>query len=128
MTYETLLTELAEGVMTVTLNRPDRLNAFNTAMSKELIDFLQSVNAMDQVRSVVVTGAGRAFCAGADISAGSAAFQVWSDGGAPPNREASHASGDQHRNIDQHPGQREPPARHEIARLPQRIELGLVAP
>jgi enoyl-CoA hydratase/carnithine racemase len=79
MTYETLLTALDQGVMTVTLNRPDKLNAFNPAMSRELIDFFQRVNAMDEVRAVVVTGAGRAFCAGADISAGSGAFQVWND-------------------------------------------------
>ena len=88
MTCETLLTELAEGVMTVTLNRPDKLNAFNMTMSKELIDFFQRVNAMDEVRAIVVTGAGRAFCAGADISAGSGAFQVWNDGGKPQKREA----------------------------------------
>ena len=80
MAYETLLTDLADGVMTVTLNRPDKLNAFNTVMSRELIDFFQGVNAMDEVRAIVVTGAGRAFCAGADISGGSGAFQVWNDG------------------------------------------------
>ena len=80
MKYETLLTDLADGVMTVTLNRPDKLNAFNPAMSRELIDFFQRVNAMDEVRAIVVTGAGRAFCAGADISGGSGAFQVWNDG------------------------------------------------
>ena len=49
MAYETLLTELRDGVMTVTLNRPDKLNAFSPTMSKELIDFFQSVNAMDEV-------------------------------------------------------------------------------
>ena len=87
MTYETLLTELADGVMTVTLNRPDKLNAFNTAMSRDLIDFFQAVNAMDEVRAIVVTGAGRAFCAGADISGGSGAFQVWNDGGKPVKRD-----------------------------------------
>ena len=89
MKYETLLTDLAQGVMTVTLNRPDKLNAFNTAMSGELIDFFQRVNSMDEVRAIVVTGAGRAFCAGADISGGSAAFQVWNDGNKPQKREAS---------------------------------------
>src|SRR5579862_9174728 len=89
MEYDTLLTDLADGVMTVTLNRPDKLNAFNTVMSKELIDFFQRVNAMDEVRAIVVTGAGRAFCAGADISGGSSAFQVWNDGSKPQKREAS---------------------------------------
>ncbi|MBL6615733.1 MAG: enoyl-CoA hydratase/isomerase family protein, partial [Reyranella sp.] len=88
MTYETLLTSLEDGVMTVTLNRPDKLNAFNTVMSRELIDFFQGVNAMDEVRAIVVTGAGRAFCAGADISGGSGAFQVWNDGTKPQKRDA----------------------------------------
>jgi enoyl-CoA hydratase/carnithine racemase len=87
MPYETLLTQLQDGVMTVTLNRPDKLNAFNTAMSRELIDFFHGVNAMDDVRAIVVTGAGRAFCAGADISGGSGAFQVWNDGAAPVKRD-----------------------------------------
>ena len=88
MTYETLLTELQDGVMTVTLNRPDKLNAFNTAMSRDLIGFFRDVNAMDEVRAIVVTGAGRAFCAGADISGGSGAFQVWNDGSKPQKRDA----------------------------------------
>ncbi|MBV8188066.1 MAG: enoyl-CoA hydratase/isomerase family protein [Alphaproteobacteria bacterium] len=87
MAYETLLTDLADGVITVTLNRPDKLNAFNLAMSRELIDFFHAVNEMDDVRAVVVTGAGRAFCAGADISAGSGAFQVWNDGNKPQKRD-----------------------------------------
>ncbi len=85
--YETLLTELSDGVMTVTLNRPDKLNAFNQAMSRELIDFFTKVNAMDDVRAIVVTGAGRAFCAGADISGGSSAFTVWNDGSKPAKRD-----------------------------------------
>ena len=87
MAYETLLTELSDGVMTVTLNRPDKLNAFNTVMSRELIDFFHGVNGMDEVRAIVITGAGRAFCAGADISGGSGAFQVWNDGTKPVKRD-----------------------------------------
>src|SRR5260370_5025330 len=87
MKYETLLTDLTDGVMSITLTRPDKLNAFNTAMSRELIDFFQRVNAMDEVRAIVVTGAGRAFCAGADISGGSGAFQVWNDGNKPQKRD-----------------------------------------
>jgi enoyl-CoA hydratase/carnithine racemase len=57
-------------------------------MSRELIDFFGRANAMDEVRAIVVTGAGRAFCAGADISGGSGAFQVWNDGNKPQKREA----------------------------------------
>ena len=87
MAYETLLTDLSDGVMTVTLNRPDKLNAFNQAMSRELIDFFLAVNKMDEVRAIVVTGAGRAFCAGADISGGSGAFTVWNDGSKPVKRD-----------------------------------------
>src|SRR5262249_45513287 len=87
MTYETLLTELDQGVMTLTLSRPDKLNAFNTVMSRELIDFFQRVNEMDEVRAIVVTGAGRAFCAGTDISGGSDAFQVWNDGSQSRKRD-----------------------------------------
>jgi enoyl-CoA hydratase/carnithine racemase len=87
MPYETLLTQLQDGVMTVTLNRPDKLNAFNTAMSRELIDFFHDVNTMDEVRAIVATGAGRAFCAGADISGGSGAFQIWNDGSKPVKRD-----------------------------------------
>jgi enoyl-CoA hydratase/carnithine racemase len=83
MAYETLLTDLQDGVMTVTLNRPDKLNAFNPAMSRDLIDFFVSVNRMDEVRAIVITGAGRAFCAGADISGGTDAFKVWNDGSKP---------------------------------------------
>jgi enoyl-CoA hydratase/carnithine racemase len=82
-----LATALENGVMTVTLNRPDKLNAFNPTMSRELIDFFTSVNARDDVRAIVITGAGRAFCAGADISAGSGAFQVWGDGQKAQKRE-----------------------------------------
>jgi enoyl-CoA hydratase/carnithine racemase len=87
MAYETLATDLVDGVMTVTLNRPDKLNAFNQAMSRELIDFFISVNRNDEVRAIVVTGAGRAFCAGADISGGSTAFTVWNDGSKPVKRD-----------------------------------------
>ena len=87
MAYETLLTHLDDGVMTVTLNRPDKLNAFNTVMSRELIDFFHGVNQQDEVRAIVVTGAGRPFCARADISGGSGAFQVWNDGSKPVKRD-----------------------------------------
>jgi enoyl-CoA hydratase/carnithine racemase len=66
--YNTLSTALAGRVMTLTLNRPDRLNAFTVEMAQELIDFFTRVNDDDAVGAVVVTGAGRAFCAGMDLS------------------------------------------------------------
>lgn len=72
--YETLLLDVADGVATLTLNRPDRLNAFNTTMMKEIIAAFDETDANDDVRAVIVTGAGRAFCAGADLAAGGDTF------------------------------------------------------
>lgn len=61
-------------VLTITLNRPDKLNAFTPRMQRELIDAFDRADADDAVRAVIVTGAGRAFCAGADLSSGSGTF------------------------------------------------------
>jgi enoyl-CoA hydratase/carnithine racemase len=74
MAYETLLTDLDSGVLTVTLNRPDRLNAFNTPMLGDLLALVDEVDANDDVRAVIFTGAGRGFCAGADLGGGGSAF------------------------------------------------------
>ena len=68
--FEALRYEVADGVATVTLNRPDRLNALNTVMLEELLAVLERADADDDVRAMIVTGAGRAFCAGADLSGG----------------------------------------------------------
>ena len=68
--YETLTVEVDEdGVALLTLSRPDALNSFTVTMARELEDFFTSCAADDDVRAVVVTGAGRAFCAGMDLSA-----------------------------------------------------------
>lgn len=72
---ETLTYSVLDGVATITLNRPDRLNAFNEAMLNELLEALDQTDGDDEVRAVVVTGAGRAFCAGADLGAGSGTFR-----------------------------------------------------
>jgi enoyl-CoA hydratase/carnithine racemase len=72
--YETLLYDVADGIATVTLNRPDKLNAVDTRMINELIAVADQVDADDAVRAVIVTGAGRAFCAGADLSRGADSF------------------------------------------------------
>ncbi|MFC3070978.1 crotonase/enoyl-CoA hydratase family protein [Phenylobacterium soli] len=72
--FETILYSVEDGIATVTLNRPDKLNAFNTQMMKDLIAVLDETDADDKVRCVIVTGAGRAFCAGADLSAGGSTF------------------------------------------------------
>lgn len=74
MSYEQILTELSDGILTVTLNRPDKLNAFTRVMLAELLDVLDRVDSDDDIRAVIVTGAGRAFCAGADLSAGGSTF------------------------------------------------------
>jgi enoyl-CoA hydratase/carnithine racemase len=80
-TFETLLYDVADGIATITLNRPDRLNAFNTQMMKDMIAAFDATDADDAVRAVIVTGAGRAFCAGADLSAGAETFDYDSRGG-----------------------------------------------
>ena len=72
MPYETLLTDLADNIFTITINRPDKLNALNTTMIRELIDAFDEADADDAARAIIVTGAGRAFCAGADLSTGGA--------------------------------------------------------
>jgi enoyl-CoA hydratase/carnithine racemase len=73
-TFETLDYALEDGVATVTLNRPEKLNAFNTQMMRDLIAMFDVTDGDDAVRAVIVTGAGRAFCAGADLSAGAQTF------------------------------------------------------
>jgi enoyl-CoA hydratase/carnithine racemase len=74
MAYETITSELAENILTITLNRPDKLNAFNATMQRELIDAFDAADRDDNVRVIIVTGAGRAFCAGADLSSGADTF------------------------------------------------------
>jgi enoyl-CoA hydratase/carnithine racemase len=80
-TFETLLYDVADGVATITLNRPDKLNAFNTQMMKDMIAAFDATDADDAVRVVIVTGAGRGFCAGADLSAGGSTFDYEARGG-----------------------------------------------
>ncbi|MCP4226745.1 MAG: crotonase [Actinomycetia bacterium] len=74
MAYETILTDLEEGVCVITLNRPERMNAWNDTMASEMGLALDEAESDDEVRVVVVTGTGRAFCAGADLSSGEDTF------------------------------------------------------
>ena len=74
MAYEQILHEVVDGVLTITLHRPEKLNAFTPTMMRELIDAFDRADADDAVRAVIVTGAGRAFCAGADLSGGGGTF------------------------------------------------------
>ena len=69
-TFETILYDVDDGIATITLNRPDKLNAFTTQMMVDMIAAFDATDADDDVRVVIVTGAGRGFCAGADLSAG----------------------------------------------------------
>lgn len=72
--FETLLLDVADGVATITLNRPDKMNAFTGQMMSDLIAAFDATDADDSVRAVIVTGAGKAFCAGADLSQGAKTF------------------------------------------------------
>ena len=73
-TFETILYDVADGIATITLNRPDRLNAFTSQMMVDMIAAFDAIDADDEVRAVIVTGAGRGFCAGADLAAGGSTF------------------------------------------------------
>jgi enoyl-CoA hydratase/carnithine racemase len=83
MAYETITYEVDEQILTITLNRPDKLNAFNGTMQQELIDAFDQADKDDDVRAIIVTGAGRGFCAGADLSSGADTF----------DRDADRSSG-----------------------------------
>jgi enoyl-CoA hydratase/carnithine racemase len=72
--FEEIRAEAADGVLTITLNRPERLNAFTETMRRELIAAFDLADADDDVRAVIVTGEGRGFCAGADLAMGGATF------------------------------------------------------
>jgi enoyl-CoA hydratase/carnithine racemase len=72
--FEQITSELSEGILTLTLNRPERLNAWTGRMGSELTEAFDRADADDDVRAVIVTGAGRGFCAGADLAAGGETF------------------------------------------------------
>jgi enoyl-CoA hydratase/carnithine racemase len=74
MEFETIRYEVAEGVLTITLQRPERLNAFTEGMGAELIEAFERADRDDEVRAIIVTGAGRGFCAGMDLGGGGATF------------------------------------------------------
>ncbi|SFU48596.1 Enoyl-CoA hydratase/carnithine racemase [Methylobacterium sp. 174MFSha1.1] len=77
-----VLSDLEDGVLTITLNRPDKLNAFTATMREVMVACLGRADRDDAVRAVIVTGRGRGFCAGADMSAGAARFDVAGRAGA----------------------------------------------
>jgi enoyl-CoA hydratase/carnithine racemase len=88
VSYQTIATEIRDRILTITLTRPDRLNAFNSTMLEELLGVLDDADADDQVRAIIFTGAGRGYCAGADLGEGGSTF----DGG-PAEDDAEHRDG-----------------------------------
>lgn len=76
MEFETLKYELSENILTITLNRPDRMNAFTKKMSQEIVQAFADANEDDEVKAIVVTGEGKAFCAGADLGGGEKTFNM----------------------------------------------------
>ena len=75
MDYEQIAYDLQDGIATITLDRPDRLNAFTDRMAEELLHAMDRVDADDDVRAVIFTGRGRAYCAGADLGNGTEIFE-----------------------------------------------------
>ena len=76
MAYSTILYEVEGSILTLTLNRPDKLNAFTRDMMHELINAFDKADEDDNVRAIIITGAGRGFCAGADLSVGADTFNA----------------------------------------------------
>src|SRR5918997_2971256 len=74
--YEQIAYEVEDQVATITLDRPDQLNAFTGQMMNEMLDAFDRIDADDDVRAVIVTGRGRGFCAGADLSSGGGTFDA----------------------------------------------------
>ena len=93
MAYEHILYDVSDSVATITLNRPDKLNAYTATMGAELEDAFIAADEDDAVRVIIVTGAGRGFCAGADISGGANAFDTKSGNTAMFQGSAPRRSG-----------------------------------
>ena len=86
--YEAIRYEVQDGVLTITLNRPERLNAFNGQMAAEMMEAFDRADGDDDIRAIILTGEGRGFCAGADLSSGGDTFarsnedlEAYRDGG-----------------------------------------------
>lgn len=84
--FQAIKLEITTGVATITLNRPERMNVYDVTMRRELLAAFDRTDADDAVRAVVVTGAGRAFCAGADVSGGADTFDPHARGDAPEDK------------------------------------------
>src|SRR5215469_1466410 len=93
MAFEQIRYEVVEGIATITLNRPEKLNAVTSVLIQELIAAFEAADGDDAVRVVIVTGAGRAFCAGADLSAGTQTFDGARRGRPEPDGEHRDGGG-----------------------------------
>jgi len=93
MNYEQILYSAEDSVLTITLNRPERLNAFTEQMCRELLDALDRADADDSVRAIIFTGAGRAYCAGADLGSGGDTFDSPAQGRKESLAEARDGGG-----------------------------------
>jgi enoyl-CoA hydratase/carnithine racemase len=87
MPFTQIRTEVTDAICTITLDRPEKLNAFTTTMMRELLAAFDETDADDAVRVVIVTGAGRGFCAGADLSSGGDTFDYHEHGGLAEHRD-----------------------------------------
>jgi enoyl-CoA hydratase/carnithine racemase len=87
MPFETLTTQLESRTLTVTLNRPDRMNALTEKMLRELLQVFDEIDRNDEIRVAIVTGAGRAFCAGADLGGGGGTFDHSEEEAASEHRD-----------------------------------------
>jgi enoyl-CoA hydratase/carnithine racemase len=94
MAYQTILYDVADNILTITLNRPEKLNAFTREMMLEMINAFEKADADDNIRAIIVTGAGRGFCAGADLSAGATTFDRTVQPDAAPSRAAAKNEAD----------------------------------
>lgn len=92
-TFQTLELHVEDGIATLFLNRPERMNAFTREMKDELIAAFDFTDASDDVRAVIVTGKGRAFCAGADLSSGGDTFDYKKRGGEGAHPDDAHRDG-----------------------------------
>ena len=93
MTYEQIICETDGPLLILTLNRPDKLNAYTGTMGAEITDAFQRADNDDTIRAVIVTGAGRAFCAGADVSGGAGSFDTSGSHGAGVFASSGERSG-----------------------------------
>jgi enoyl-CoA hydratase/carnithine racemase len=93
MAYQQIKYAVQDGILTITLNRPDKLNAFTQVMLSELLDALDKADRDDQVRAIVFTGAGRGFCAGADLSGGGDTFNRERRDGVDPGLDGHRDGG-----------------------------------